>query len=486
MFDHLKQRINPVLLSQPQQTELFARLQNKPFWIWNEQEHRLASNLAKGHCCFNHIIGLPQKNNKPMKLFDYEQLIYNTLEQFKHLYILKATGLGITEFMLRYIVHRCLVNEEWKGRQVPLIVGPNLDLARKLIQRLKGLFEPHDIYFEDKQTFLDLNGVAIEAFPSNHLASFRSLESPAFILLDESDYFNANEAAEVRATSERYIGKSDPYIVMVSTPNVPQGLMESIAQEPEETCIYKRLFLDYTYDLNKMYKTEEIEQAKLSPSFLREYNLKYLGEIGNAFHIQDIEAAITDSYEYDDPNSYSQGVWKSIGIDPGFGSSRFAICITRYVDSQIQVIAAKQFDRPMQTDMIDLIVELLRVHPLSRVFIDSSAAGLIQELKYKVNDWDYRSYAQDDDRFIVDINQRFDDSIKINPVIFQKTHKQMLEHLNSLLVSKQLKIHPDFTDLIVSLRTATVDTAWDLNKQQSQQNDILDALRLSCMEYSRA
>jgi hypothetical protein len=79
---------------------------------------------------------------------------------------------------------------------------------------------------------------------------------------------------------------------------------------------------------------------------------------------------------------------------------------SRYVDNQIQVIAAKQYDRPMQTDMIDLIVELLRVRPLSRIFIDSRAAGLIQELKFKVNDWDQRTYAQDD-RYIEDINQRY-------------------------------------------------------------------------------
>lgn len=342
MFNNLKQRVNPVLLSQPQQTELFARLRNKPFWIWSEQEHRIADTRTKGDCCFNHVLGLREKQGQPMPLFSYEQLIYNTLEHNKHLYILKATGLGITEFMLMYIVHRCLVNDDWKGRQVPLVVGPNRDLAIKLIQRLKGLFEPHDIYFEDKQTFLSLNDVAIEAFPSNHLASFRSLESPAFILLDESDYFNANDAMEVRATSERYIAKSDPFIIMVSTPNAPQGLMETISQEPEETCIYKRLYLDYSYGLDRIYRKEEIQQAKLSPFFEREYNLKYLGEIGNAFHIQDIETAIGSTYDYDDSLSYSHGTFKSIGIDPGYGSSKFAICITRYVDGQIQVIAAQQ------------------------------------------------------------------------------------------------------------------------------------------------
>ena len=48
---------------------------------------------------------------------------------------------------------------------------------------------------------------------------------------------------------------------MVSTPGQPGGLMESIKKEPEETCIYKRLFLDYHYGLGKIYTKEEIERA---------------------------------------------------------------------------------------------------------------------------------------------------------------------------------------------------------------------------------
>ena len=45
-------------------------------------------------------------------------------------------------------------------------------------------------------------------------------------------------------------GISDPYIVLVSTPNAPDGLFEKIEKEPESSCIYKRLKLDYTYGLN--------------------------------------------------------------------------------------------------------------------------------------------------------------------------------------------------------------------------------------------
>jgi hypothetical protein len=67
------------------------------------------------------------------------------------------------------------------------------------------------------------------------------LDNPKFILLDEADFFRKGEQEDVRHVSERYIAKSDPYIVMISTPNAPDGLFEHIEKEDEETCLYKRL-----------------------------------------------------------------------------------------------------------------------------------------------------------------------------------------------------------------------------------------------------
>ena len=131
---------------------------------------------------------------------------------------------------------------------------------------MKNIFETKlCLYFRNKETVLELNGVNVEAYPSNHLDSFRSLTNPKFIFLDEADMFRKGEQEEVRHVSERYIGKSDPYIVMVSTPDAPGGLFYQIENEPEDTCLYKRLKLDYTYGLNKIYTEEEIEKVKHSP-----------------------------------------------------------------------------------------------------------------------------------------------------------------------------------------------------------------------------
>ena len=83
---------------------------------------------------------------------------------------------------------------------------------------------------------------------------------------------------------------------MVSTPNAPGGLFEKIEKEPFETCIYKKVFLDYTYGIGKIYTEEEIAKARASPSFEREYCLKYQGLIGNVFSWSSIENALKVRY----------------------------------------------------------------------------------------------------------------------------------------------------------------------------------------------
>jgi hypothetical protein len=206
-------------------------------------------------------------------------------------------------FMLRFMAWLCLRNDDYQNSQMCIVTGPNQELAIKLIKRMKGLFtDKQDITFDSKETVLELNGCSIEAYPSNHIDAFRSLTNPKFILLDESDYFRKNEQDDVRHVSERYIAKSDPYIVMVSTPNAPGGLFQKIEQEPFEICIYKKIFLDYTYGLGKIYTKEEIDKAKQSPSFDREYNLQYLGLIGNVFSQLSIDNATKIEYNPDNVN----------------------------------------------------------------------------------------------------------------------------------------------------------------------------------------
>ena len=106
-------------------------------------------------------------------MFDYEVVLYKALIQpgylnsdpssntqgknppiakyhfkVKHLWVKKATGLGVTEFMLRFMAWLCLRNDDCKNSQMVIVTGPNQELAIKLIKRIKALFEPLGIIFD--------------------------------------------------------------------------------------------------------------------------------------------------------------------------------------------------------------------------------------------------------------------------------------------------------------------------------------------------
>jgi len=78
---------------------------------------------------------------------------------------------------------------------------------------------------------------------------------------------------KTRTVAERYIPKTNPFILLISTPNLPGGLFERMEDEKDNGYVMKQM--DYTIGLNKVFKPEDIETAKKSPSFEREYNLKY-------------------------------------------------------------------------------------------------------------------------------------------------------------------------------------------------------------------
>jgi Terminase RNaseH-like domain len=468
--------------------QIFEILRNKPFWIWDKEGHKQEDINTKGDCCFNHIIGLPIKEKLEKPLFDYEKLLYDSLLvndyssnvlnhtfKHKHLWVKKSTGLGVTEFFLRLMTWLSLRNNDYQNSQMCIVTGPNIDIAIKLIKRMKGLFEPKlDVTFDSKETVIELNGCSIEAYPSNHIDAYRALENPKFILLDEADFFRKGEQEDVRHVSERYIAKSDPYIVMVSTPNGPDGLFERIEKEPEETCIYKRLLLDYTYGLDKIYTREEIQKAKASPSFEREYNLKYLGGIGNVFSPADIDAALQ---EYDivqqqyGPTQYPylQGI---MGLDPGWGTSSFGIVIVYFVDGLIRVAYVDEYSRSDHSEMLEVVWQLIERYNVTKVLVDASAPSFIRALKLQLGERsDYEN-----------VEKEMRDYMKVEPVSFGVEHKQLLYHVKFLLENKYLQIHPSMDKLIIALRTSWAKDGV-LDKEVTSHNDILDAFRLALRPF---
>jgi hypothetical protein len=120
--------------------DLQAKLQNKPFWIFDKEEHRQGHIRTKGQCCFWHIIGCPKKDGHDMPVLSYQKILYDALQKHKHIWILKSRGIGCSEFLLRYIAWSISCRGYTRNTRVCFIVGPRIDLAEDLIARFKGLF----------------------------------------------------------------------------------------------------------------------------------------------------------------------------------------------------------------------------------------------------------------------------------------------------------------------------------------------------------
>ena len=115
--------------------QLLQRLKDKPFWIWGQKEHKQEDIKTKGNCCFNHIVELPKKDNQQKPIFDYAKLLYESLlipgfhnllnHTFKHnhLWVKKATGLGVTVFFLRFMAWLCIRNNDYHNSQMCIVTG---------------------------------------------------------------------------------------------------------------------------------------------------------------------------------------------------------------------------------------------------------------------------------------------------------------------------------------------------------------------------
>ena len=87
-------------------------------------------------------------------------------------------------------------------------------------------------------------------------------------------------------------------------------------------------------------------------------------------------------------NSYTQ---KSCGLDPGFGSSNFGVCITELVDGLVNVLHAEEYQRPDFNRMIDITIQLLDDYNItfegrSRIFVDGANPSFIRALKERLDE----------------------------------------------------------------------------------------------------
>ena len=484
----IQQRTNLQTTKQAESSKLEI-FKSKPFWINDPIKHEIVYNKQLGYCCFNHIIGLPQKNGKDQKIFDYEIEITKYLELTKNLWIKKARGLGLTEFFLRYLVWLCLFSNKYQGQRAHIITGPRIELAEEEIRRIKSLLQPKFKIFTNNKDTAEINGVTIQSFPSNAL-SMRGYDNVFWIMLDEADFFPPHQQQEARAAAEGYRIKSNPWIIMISTPNKRGGIYETIELAPEEEHGYKKLEYLYERGLGKIYDPQEIEREKTKPYFKREYCGYYDIDTGNLFTTTTLDEIESLGRKLSDFETVNPATYKSLGIDVGYGSSKTAFTVTEHVDGYVRVIHSNAFTRPVVEEMVNYAVGLIFHYRLNRygnqVYVDAANPGFIRSLKIAIGESpDYETTIENMRRGFDNKRLPLEGTMTVIPMAFNIHGEPMLERLKKLGDNGQLAINADvFPDLMSDLRTARV-TGLKLEKDKAagQQMDLLDSLRLALEFY---
>ena len=395
------------------------------------------------------------------------------MKYHRRIYVLKARGIGITEFLLRLFVWWAVYDNSHQYQIIPIIVGPNIQLATDAIDRVKMIFRPKLGWeFKELETRIRINDMKIMAFPSHNPSSFRGRKDVPAVLIDEADHMTIRNQDDALDAAQGYIGKTDPYIFIVSTPDAPSKLMERMMKDKESK--YKKFLYDYTIGLEgnpnsrgRIFTIEEIQEAMQYPSFEREYNLKFLGKIDNVFHQGDIEYAQIIGRDYDPTD---ESIWntlttsKVLGIDTGSSSSATGFVIIQYRHPFVEVLHADDMENPLYEDITEEAYRLMYKYQVDKTYIDGSNVFFVKTFKNKIGDnargWDWTTNPPK----LVVLNSveeamtNFEFSkAKVVAVNYKTMTEPMLAHTIKIMEKRLVRINPRFDKLITSLKTAQAE-----------------------------
>lgn len=508
LYKFLEKRylVNKDILDNP-----FKIFYGLPFYRFDltREEHLKLYDEMNGRCCFNHFIGMPEKHGKVFPFFEYEKVLWDDFEKSlngespQRLFaVLKATGIGMTEYIIRVMAWMAVVSGKYHGARFAIIAGIRMNIAEGVIDRFVNLFHRFPFLgIKAAKARTMVNHVLIEAYPAVNLDAMRSFHNLAFVFVDEADFFRKSLQKTIRTVIERYIAKTNPFVYLVSTPDKPYGLFyELFREQTEDQCIYKRYEFDYTWGEGTIFTRKEIMDQRGSNSFQQEYNLQFGGSVGNLFSekaisrnvLTEAEAEAIEfapyytysaiDYENNDGPNY---IARSLGIDPGFGrnpkagvGSYTGLCLTQFRNGRIEILYAEELIQPDFNELIDIVSVMISKTNTTKVFLDGSNPALIRSLKMAIGE--KAKYGDIEKKELE--RKIYNGNMVICPVAFNTKAKEMMYSMKELVDNGLLVIHERQRNVIDCMKSAYVINE-KLDKERTSHDDLYDSIRLALSNY---
>ena len=75
-----------------------------------------------------------------------------------------------------------------------------------------------------------------------------------------------------------------------------------------------------------------------------------------------------------------------MGIDPGWGSSAFAVVVTQFQDGVVQVLEARQWEKVDFNEVLKEITTIITKYDPTKIYIDGANPSFIRSLKLELNE----------------------------------------------------------------------------------------------------
>ena len=493
-----------------EQKQKLDQFRNIPFYRWDLPELEHYRLYKKGLCnCYYCKVKWRRRGNIEYPLFDYQKRYLSILEKQRLCYCLKSRSCGISEATLLWLEWKVLSSNKLAGSQIVIVSSPAEELSLSFMRRIRSHLQPILGPFETREKTIILNGVRIQTTPSHNLLQLRGITNVSVLIIEESSFWPESEERELLPITLPLIQKNPGiYMSLISSAGRIGSLMHKLHLTPQSQTSFHKVYIDYKQVVGKLWTHEEIEVAKrTNVAFEREYNLAFGVGMSNLYDAADLQYAIelgkayaTDKTVNPDLTShpYPQTVYAEgtpvIGVDPGAGDSKFAIVGLQLWNGKAHIFYAKSFSRPMEDDMVQLLLRLWKYGTQGRanVFCDFANVNFIRKLKAAIAALGYEE-PTDITWHLEYIRKngwagRNDENIGqhmiVCPVSFGKYGADLLQKSATFVQRRWLSINPDaFSELIEQLQSVrtkdNANTDWALDKS-SDSLDLVDAFRL-CM-----
>jgi hypothetical protein len=458
-----------------------------PYTIEHENIPKDAHAFYKSFSLLLH----PRTGKEVQRLTGYQYKIWNC--RAKSILVCKSQKSGLSTSELIHDFQEVLLNP---GHDL-LVVGQSERQAIEHIYTLKRLITDSDRYRKYLITdsselhFREEKTKAHVLYIKNPLNPFRpsriiglgfsvsalwSWKNIIKIHLSDPAAAQVTDDSQIYAALMSRLTNTDGRLLIEGPPRGPNGKFYDLYEQFKDNKDKNwHVFVVTIYDaLREGLVTQQfIDKARLELGHLfpQTYEASFTIGAGDIFEPGIIERAVELGNQLKDI-PISPYTLKVLAVDPAYGgSSKTALLLAEHLQQgKVIVRYTEQFARPDPRDIANRIFEIHRQQLMNTwILVDSSEPGLIKELRVSFNE-------------DTDPESNEPSMHKVIAVNFREG-KEMLSNLRMLMYKELIAIPSEHQDLIKGLLTAKVDSNFNLSKQETQNDDLVDCLRMLTKAY---